>query len=266
MEELLAKMGLESGASLVSAILLFLICWGLIKILTAVTDRLFAKARRLDATLSKFLRKAIHVLLWVLAGILIANALGVNTASLVALLSVVGLALSLSIQNVTANLFSGVTLLATKPFIAGDFVEVAGRTGRIKAVGLFYTELDTADNVAVSIPNGDVTASAINNYSREPLRRVDQYFSASYDDDTETVRAAILEAAAEDEKILQEPAPFVRLSAYEASSVKYVCRVWCRNADYWEVLFGMNERVRESFRRHGVQMSYEHVNVHLVEK
>ena len=266
MQDFLAKLGVDSAPALISALLIFLVSCLAIRIMMVAVDRLLARSKKIDGALAKLVRGVVRVLLWFVAIILITNALGVNTASLVALLSVVGLALSLSVQNVMSNLFSGITLLLTKPFSAGDFVEIAGKCGTVKAVGLFYTELDTIDNVTVSIPNGDVTASAINNYSREPLRRVDQYFCASYEDDTETVRAAILEAAAADERILQSPAPFVRLFAYEASTVKYVCRVWCKNADYWEVFFGMNERVRESFRRKGVKMSYEHLNVHIVEK
>lgn len=266
MNELLAKLGVDSAASLLSAILVFLVSWIVIKIVMATVDKLLAKSKKIDGALVNLVRNVINALLWTVAIIIVANALGINTASLVALVSVAGLALSLSVQNVMANLFSGITLLITKPFSAGDFVEVAGKTGTVKAVGLFYTELDTLDNVAVSIPNGDVTASAINNYSREPLRRVDQYFCAAYEEDTEKVKAAILDAISEDARILSDPAPFVRLFAYEGSSIKYVTRVWCKNADYWDVYFGMNERVRESFQRHGVKMSYEHVNVHIVEK
>lgn len=266
MNELLQKLGVDSAASLLSAILIFLVAWIVIKVVMKTVDRLLAKSKKIDGALKNLVRNAINVLLWIVAIIIVANALGIDTASLVALVSVAGLALSLAVQNVMSNLFSGITLLITKPFAAGDFVDVAGKTGTIKSVGLFYTELDTLDNIAVSIPNGDVTASAINNYSREPLRRVDQYFSASYDEDTEKVKAAILEAIGEDDKILQDPAPFVRLFAYEGSSIKYVTRVWCKNADYWDVFFGMNERVRESFKRNKVAMSYEHVNVHIVEK
>lgn len=266
MDELLQKLGIDSAASLLSAILIFLVAWIVIKIVMKTVDRLLAKSKKIDGALTNLVRNAINVLLWIVAIIIVANALGIDTASLVALVSVAGLALSLAVQNIMSNLFSGITLLITKPFAAGDFVDVAGKTGTIKSVGLFYTEMDTLDNIAVSIPNGDVTASSINNYSREPLRRVDQYFSASYDEDTEKVKAAILEAIGEDDKILQAPAPFVRLFAYEGSSIKYVTRVWCKNADYWDVFFGMNERVRESFKRNGVTMSYEHVNVHIVEK
>ena len=266
MDELLQKIGVDSAASLLSAILIFLVAWIVIKIVMKAVDNLLRKSKKIDGALTNLVRNAINALLWIVAIIIVANALGIDTASLVALVSVAGLALSLAVQNIMSNLFSGITLLITKPFAAGDFVDVAGKTGTIKSVGLFYTEMDTLDNIAVSIPNGDVTASVINNYSHEPLRRVDQYFCAAYTEDTEKVKAAILEAAAEDEKILQDPAPFVRLFEYDGSMIKYVSRVWCKNADYWDVYFGMNERVRESFERNGVKMSFQNVNVRIVEK
>lgn len=260
------KFGEISVSSLISAILTLVICLVVIKLVTAGVSKALGKSKKLDNTLRGFITSAVKAALWVIALIIVANALGINTSSLVALVSVIGLALSLSVQNILSNLFSGLTLLVTKPFAAGDFVEVAGKQGIVKTVSLFYTQLDTLDNVAVSIPNGDVTASSVNNFSREPLRRVDQYFCAAYDEDTEKVKAAILEAIGEDDRILTDPAPFVRLFAYEGSSIKYVSRVWCKGADYWDVYFGMNERVRESFKRNNVAMSYEHVNVHIVEK
>ena len=266
MENILVLQSSSPLYSVGSALLLLLVCLVVIKILSSATGKLLDRSKKLDGTLRGFIQSAVKILLWVIAVILVANALGINTSSLVALVSVVGLALSLSVQNILANLFSGLTLLITKPFAAGDYVEVAGKSGVIKTVGLFYTQLDTLDNVFISIPNSDVTASSINNYNREPMRRVDMVFNASYEDDTEAVRAAILEAIGEDSRIAADPAPFVRLSAYNASSIAYVVRVWCQKADYWDVYFGLNERVRESFKRNGVPMTYEHVNVHIVEK
>lgn len=253
-------------SNVLSAIVTFLICLIVIKILMSVADKLLAKSTKLDGTLKGFVRSTINIVLWILAAIIVANALGINTASLVALVSVVGVALSLSVQNILANLFSGLTLLVTKPFSSGDFVEVSGKSGVIKTVGLFYTRMDTLDNVAISIPNSDITSSTVNNYSREPLRRVDMLFSASYEAETEKVKEAILEVIRADERILADPAPFVRLNAYKGSSIEYVVRVWVNGADYWNVYFDLNENVRESFARNGVQMSYEHVNVHIVEK
>ncbi len=260
------KIGDISVSSLLSAILTLVICFIIIKIITAGVNKALGKSKKLDATLRGFVTSAIKAVLWVIALIIVANALGINTSSLVALVSVVGLALSLSVQNILSNLFSGLTLLITKPFAAGDFVEVGGKTGLVKTVGLFYTQLDTLDNIAVSIPNSDVTAASVLNYSREELRRVDRTFTTSYENTTEEVKAAIADAIAKDELILQDPAPFVRLIDYKGSTVEYVVRVWCKSPDYWTVYFNLNENVRESFAAHGVKFSYEHVNVHIVEK
>ncbi|MBQ6466077.1 MAG: mechanosensitive ion channel [Oscillospiraceae bacterium] len=260
------KVGDISVSSILSAILTFLICLIVIKIITTGVNKALDKSRKIDNTLRGFITSAVKAVLWVIAGIIVANALGIDTASLVAVVGIAGLALSLSVQNILSNLFSGLTLLITKPFTAGDFVEVAGKSGIVKTVGLFYTQLDTLDNVAVSIPNGDVTASSVNNYSREPLRRVDRTFTVAYDNSTEAVKAAVLEAVAKDERILADPAPFVRLLEYKGSTVDFVVRVWCKGADYWDVYFDLNENVRESFAANGVKFSYEHVNVHIVEK
>ena len=169
-------------------------------------------------------------------------------------------------QGVLSNLFSGLTLLMTHPFDEGNFVEVAGKTGTVKSIGLLYTTINTLDNVLISIPNGDVVGSSIFNYSAEPLRRVDMNFSAAYSEPTEKVKAAIMEVIEADERILADPAPFVALNAYNESTVDYVVRVWVKNADYWGVHFSLNEQVRESFLRNGVAMSFPHMNVHIVEK
>ena len=248
------------------AVLSFVICLIALNLIMKVVDKLLGKATKIDGTLKGFIRSAARILLWILLVIIVAGALGIPTTSLVALISIAGLALSLSVQNILSNLFSGLTLLITKPFKAGDYVEVAGKAGVIKTVGLFYTQLNTLDNILVSIPNGDITGSTINNYSSEPLRRVDMNFCASYDCATEDVKAAIMEAISRDEKILADPAPFVRLNEYKDSVVDYVVRVWCKGADYWDVHFNLNENVRECFAEKGVKMSYGHLNVHVVEK
>lgn len=266
MENLSTSAIASGGPTLLGAILTFVICFVAMKLILKLVDRLLGKANKLDGTLKGFIRSAANILLWIILAVIVAGALGIPTSSMVALISIAGLALSLSVQNILANLFSGLTLLVTKPFKAGDYVEVAGKAGIVKTVGLFYTQMDTLDNVAISIPNSDITGSSVNNYSSEPLRRVDLTFNASYDCSTDEVKAAILDAVSKDEKILQDPAPFVRLLAYKESTVEYVTRVWCKGADYWDVYFNLNENVRESFAEKGVKMSYAHVNVHMLEK
>lgn len=265
MTSILTSLGISSTHALLSALLTFVVCLIAIKLLTQIFDRLMAHAS-LDGALKHFVRTAVRIALWALAIVIVAERLGIPTASLVAVISVAGLALSLSVQNIMTNLFAGITLLITKPFGAEDFVEVAGQSGTIRSVGLFYTVLATVDNRVISIPNSNITVAAIINYSREPLRRVDMSFCASYADSAEDVRAAILEAALADERVVRDPAPFVAVGQFNDSSVQYTVRLWCRNADYWDVYFGMNERIRDCFQNHGVQMPFNQLTVHLTQQ
>ena len=264
----LSKISIGSLAldKLLSGVFALVVCLLCIWLLMKLTDKALANSKRLDGALRGFIRSVVKAAMWIITGIIVAYSLGIPTTSLVALVSVTGLALSLSIQNIMSNLFSGVTLLMAKPFTAGDFVDIGGKAGTIKIVGMFYTVMDTGDNSVISIPNGDVTSSSVINYSKEPMRRVDMRFEASYDAPTAEVKAAIMDAIAADERISAEPAPFIALSAYKSSSIEYLVRIWCQNSDYWSVHYGMNERVRECFAAHGVEMSYEHMNVHILEK
>ena len=264
-DSLFQSLGLSGGRVVISAIVVFVICLIAIRVIMKAVEKLFARSKKMDTVLQGFLKTVVRIVLWMLAIVVVAGTLGIPTASLVAVISVAGLALSLSVQNILSNLFSGITLLITKPFGAGDLVDIGASTGTVRTIGLFYTVLDTLDKRVISIPNSDVTGAAVVNYSRNPLRRVDMTFNASYDDSTEAVRAAILEAAQADGRILADPAPFIVVGAYKDSSVEYIVRLWCRNADYWDVYFGMNERVRERFDANGVHMTYNHINVHMVQ-
>ncbi len=259
------QIGHMALSTLISAALTFITCFIVMQIILKALERILGKANKIDGTLKGFIHSAVKIVLWVLTGIIVAGALGIPTTSLVALISIAGLALSLSVQNILANLFSGLTLLVSKPFKAGDFVEAAGQSGTIKTVGLFYTQLNTLDNVSINIPNSDVTGTTIKNYNREPLRRVDRVFSAAYESPTEDVKAAILEAISRDGKILPDPVPFIRLSEYRDSCIEYTVRVWCKSTDYWDVFFNLNENVRDCFAKKGVEMTYNHMNVHLME-
>lgn len=264
----LSKISIGSLAldKLISGVLALAVCLVCSLLLTKLTDKALVNSKRLDGALRGFIRSVVKAAMWIITGIIVADSLGIPTTSLVALVSVAGLALSLSIQNIMSNLFSGITLLMAKPFVAGDFVDIGGKSGTIKIIGMFYTVMDTVDNTVISIPNGDVTSASVINYSKEPVRRVDMRFESSYDAPTADVKAAIMDAIRADERIHTDPAPFIAISEYKSSSIEYLVRIWCKNSDYWDVHFGMNERVRECFAAHGVEMSYEHMNVHILDK
>ena len=188
------------------AIGLFVVCYIAIKILRKASDKILDKSKHLDPSLKTFFASAVNVLLWAIAVMIVASALGINITSLVAIMSVAGVALSLALQGLLANVFSGITLLASRPIAVGNFVEIGGQSGTVRSIGLFYTCLATTDNKIIYVPNGDITGSKIINYSTEPVRRVDLNVGTSYDCPTETVRSAILEAVANTEAGLHGPA------------------------------------------------------------
>ena len=252
--------------TVVSGLLTLIVCYIAIRIVKAVVGKALGKATKLDVPVKNLITKAVTFVLWALTIIIVAGAFGINAASLVALLSVVGLALSMSVQGLLSNFFSGILLLINRPFKEGDYIEVGDKAGVVKNIGFFNTTINTLDNVSTVVPNGDLTGATVKNYSREPLRRVDMTFGTSYDVSTADAKAAILAAIEKDERILNDPEPFVRLGTYKDSTVEYIVRVWCKNADYWDVHFDLNENVREAFAERGVAMSYPHVNVHVVEK
>lgn len=248
-------------------LIILIVCKFIIGALLKITGRVMGKTK-LDEGIQGFAKSAIKIALWVLTLIFVADSLGVNTASLVALLSVASLALSLSVQGLFTNAFSGISILMTKPFVVGDFVEVAGVSGTVRAINLMRTTLTTGDNKTELIPNGDIAAQNIINYSTAPVRRVDMKFCASYDATTEQVKAAIMEVIDADERIIRDEGkePFVRLSAYNSNDIEYTVRVWTNNGDYWGVYFDTMEAVRESFAKNGVEFSYPHTVVHIADE
>ncbi len=250
--------------TVLQVIIVFIICVVAIKLLTKACTKLLSKSKHLDSSLKSFFASAIKVALWSIAIMIIASALGINITSLVAVLSVAGVALSLALQGLLSNIFSGITILATRPISVGDFVEVGGQSGTVRTIGLFYTSIATIDNKIIYVPNGEITSAKIINYSAEPKRRVDLAINTSYECATEDVRNAINEAIAKTEKVIDEPAPFVAIAAYNASTIEYTVRVWCKTADYWDVFFALNENIRASFAENNVEMSYEHINVHMM--
>ena len=176
-----------------------------------------------------------------------------------------GLALSLSVQNILSNLFAGITLLVSRPMSVGDYVEIGANAGNVHSIGLLYTTLTSPNKQVITIPNSDVASASIVNYNREPLRRVQFTFSADYADATEDVFAALLDAAKAMPSVVDEPAPEAFINSYLDSTIEYGLNVWCDPGAYWDVLHGVNALVREQFTAHGVHMSYQHLNVHMIQ-
>ena len=251
-------------SALLRVALMALVGLVIIRLLMRIVDRLLDRAKSV-VDIRIYIRSAIHVFLWFLLALVVAGSLGADVSSVIAMLSVAGLAVSLALQNTLSNLAGGLMILVTKPFEVGDYIDADGTAGTVSEIGLAYTKLTTPDGKRISVPNSQMSAAKIVNYTNEAGRRVDLIFSASYDAPTQTVKEAIREAVDAIPAIRQEPAPAIWINAYGASAIDYVVRAWTSTEDYWDVYYALMEGVRESFARHGVEMTYNHLNVHLME-
>ncbi len=258
-------LGKLSVSSILSAIVIFIICLIVVKIVSALIKKSLENSK-MEKGLRNFIASAVKIALWAIAIIIIAGSLGIDTASLVAVLSVAGLALSLSIQGIASNLFSGVTILATKPFVTGNYVAVGGIEGTVESIGLFHTTVKTVDNKLIFVPNSEITSNKVTNFTHEAVRRVDIAFGVDYSCPVEDVQAAVQELMRGNDKVLDEPEPFVSILSYKGSNIEFVLRAWCRTEDYWGVFFAMNEGLLPALKKHGCAMSYDHLNVHMIEK
>ena len=234
------------------------------RILCKLFDKVLNRSK-VEKSLHGFLRSLFHILVYVIVGLVVAGTLGFNVSSLVAILGVVSLAISLAVQGTLSNIAGGIQILTAHPFRVGDYVEIAGTEGTVTEIGMIYTRLITVDNKEIYLPNSDVAASKIVNYTAEGKRRVDLSFSASYDCATADVRAALLKAA-QVEGALNEPAAESYVKEYSESSISYILRVWCLAENYWDVYFKVTENVRAEFENAGLSMTYPHLNVHLDNK
>lgn len=235
----------------------------LAKLLIAIADKAISKMP-LEKTLHRFFRSTIRVVIYFIWILVVAEQANIGSKYIVALASVLSAAFALAAQGSLSNLFGGVLLLLSKPFLVGDYVIAGGVEGTVLEIGLLNTQINTFDNKRISVPNSTVSSATITNCSTEGKRRVDQEFSASYDAPVDAVKRTILEAISELDRALNDPTPpFVRVSGYGESGINYAVRIWCLTADYWDVYYDLLEKVKESFDRNGIEMPYNHMIVQM---
>ena len=252
----------EQGMNLLGGIIVlvagfFLIHW-IMKFLSR-SDR-FAK---IEPTLRGFLHNLIKLLLYITVVLTAAGVLGIPLTSFVTILASAGVAVSLAMQGALGNFVGGLTMFLLKPFKVGDYIKVGDTEGSVRAIGMFYTELATPDLRHISLPNSNLTNTAIINYTREGTRRLDVVFGVSYSSDVHLVRSALLNAVKHTPNVLAQPEPFVRLTALNDSSLAFTVRVWCKSADYWEVNWALIENGKRALDEAGIEIPFPQMDVHV---
>ena len=260
--EYLKQLGTDVGLKILFGLVVLFIGMKLAKWIV----KLVSKGRgfnKLEASVQGFLLSFLKIMLYALVIASAAIIWGIPTTSFLTIFTSAGVAVGLALQGALSNFAGGLMILIFKPFKIGDFIENGSAMGTVKDITIIYTILTTVDNKVITIPNGTLTNSNVINYSTQPQRRVDIKFSTGYGDDIDKVKRVLMEVAESHEKILKDPAPFVRLVAQASSSLDYTFRVWCSGADYWDVYFDMMERVKKAFDENGISIPFQQIDVHM---
>lgn len=245
----------DYGMRLVGALLIVLVGRWVARRLSAMIGKALNKAK-VDPTLIPFIDNLAYMALLVFVVVAALAALNVQTASIVAVLGAAGLAVGLALQGSLSNFASGVLLLLFKPFRVGDFVEIAGTSGTVKAIHVFNTVLDDPNNIRITVPNGQVTGGNILNYTINGTRRIDLTVSVSYDDDLKKARRVIESVLAADPRILPTPACLVAVKEMADSSMDFAVRPWVKSDDYWPVYFDLTEKLKGAIEEHGMTIPF----------
>lgn len=254
--------GVDLGINLVTAIVIFFVGKWIVNLVVKGMLKAMQKGD-MDITLRRFVANLARMLLMLFVIIAAIHQLGIQTASLIALLGAAGLAVGLALQGSLSNFAAGVLIVLFRPYKVGDWIEGGGVSGAVEEVQILTTVLKTGDNKRVIIPNSQIMGTTITNYSANETRRVDLVVGVSYGDDLDKVRTELEGLVAADERILKDPTVTIAVSELADSSVNFVLRPWVKTADYWGVYFDLTEAIKKRFDEVGISIPFPQRDVHI---
>ncbi len=258
----LVQMAYPFVLKIAAALAILIIGRIVIGIIVSVIRGVFSRSNT-DSTLAKFVLSLTKIALLALLFIVTLGALGIQTASFVAVIGAAGLAVGFALQGSLSNFASGVMLITFRPFKTGDYIVAGGSAGVVDSIQIFSTHLNTPDNVKVIVPNSAIMSSTIENYSANDKRRVDMVFGIGYGDDIKKAKNVLERLVAEDSRVLKEPAPAVAVAELADSSVNFVVRPWVATGDYWGFKFDFTRAVKEAFDAEGISIPFPQQDVHM---
>ncbi|MGO2498210.1 MAG: small-conductance mechanosensitive channel MscS [Vibrio litoralis] len=257
-----SELFIQYGVNILAAIVILFIGNIIVKTISNSVAKLLEK-KQMDQAVVHFISSLVRYVLFVIVLIAALGKVGVQTASVVAVIGAAGLAVGLALQGSLANFAAGVLIVAFRPFKAGDYVEIGGVAGSVESIQIFQTVLTTPDNKMIVVPNGSVISSAIVNYSRHATRRIDYVIGVSYKADLKKTKEVITRVLESESRLLQTPAPTVGVVALADSSVNFVVRPWVKTAEYWDVYFDLLQAIKEELDAEGIEIPFPQMDVHL---
>ena len=250
------------GLKIVIALIVFFIYCAIVKSICKKINKRLEK-KHVDETLRKVSIPWLRRILVFIGFACVLAYLGIETSSIAAAITSVGLTIGLALQGSLSNFAGGVIIIVMRPYKIGDFIECDGNSGTVEDIKLFYTYLRTSDNKVIVIPNGVAGNSTVINYSVKDTRRNDLVFSISYDCDFEKAKELIKECIDKNELILKDPAPFINIKAHSANSIDILARYYTKSDDYWTAHWYMLEAVKKTFDENGICIPYPQLDVHV---
>ncbi|MGF1754173.1 small-conductance mechanosensitive channel MscS [Vibrio makurazakiensis] len=253
---------IQYGVNIISALVILFIGNLIVKGVANSVAKVLQK-KKMDKAVVEFIHGLVRYLLFVIVLIAALGRLGVQTASVVAVIGAAGLAIGLALQGSLSNFAAGVLIVGFRPFKSGDYVEIGGVAGSVESIQIFQTVLTTPDNKMVVVPNGSVIGSPITNYSRHDTRRVDLMIGVSYGANLQQTKELLTKICESDERVLKEPGVQVGVHTLADSSVNFVVRPWVKTADYWNVYFDLMQAIKEGLDNEGIEIPFPQMDVHL---
>ena len=250
------------GLRVLAALAIFIIGRWVAKGVRKLVERLMERSK-VDSTLISFTASLVYIALLAFIVVAALGQLGIQTTSFIAILGAAGLAIGLALQGSLANFAAGFLLIIFRPFKVGDLIEGGGVFGVVEAIHIFNTQLITADNKTVIVPNAKMTGDNIVNWTVKGTRRVDMVFGIGYEDDIDKAKTLIADIIAEDSRILKDPSTQIAVSELADSSVNFVVRPWVKVNDYWGVYFDLTEKVKKAFDANGISIPFPQRDVHV---
>lgn len=253
------------GFNIVSALLILLVGHWVIKSVHQTVVKLL-EAKNMDAAIIQFIGAIVRYGLMLVVLIAALNQMGIEMASLIAVMASVSLAIGMALKGTLSNFASGILIVVFRPFKSKDFITAGGVSGTVQSIEIFHTVLNTGDNKMLVVPHRKIMSGPITNVSRHPVRRVDMEIRVSYKADLQQAKQLIENILQADERILKTPAPTIGVISLNASSVNIVARPWVNKADYWKVHFDTLQAIKESFEQHQIDIPYQQCVVHVDSK
>lgn len=253
---------LDYGLKILVSLLAVFIGFRVIKWMVNLLEKRMVK-RNLDPTIINFTIPFTSLALKIGVIMSVIPLIGFKLTSFVAVIGGASFAVGLAFQGSLSNFAGGILLLTLKPFGVGDFIEVGSYKGKVKAISVFYTYLNTFDNKLIVIPNSKVSNDSLINYTANDIRRIDLVIGVDYNTKIDYMKETLLEVVRKDDDILNVPDPIIGLGEYGDSSINFHVKVWVKTENYWNVFYRFNENIKRTFDDKGIEFPFPHLDVNI---